>query len=56
MTKTAQKLYIHTNTLYQRLKKVEDYLHISLKKPEDLLQVQLACYLKNNFPDTYKSL
>lgn len=56
MIQTAKKLYIHTNTLYQRLKKIEDYLQISLKNPDDLLQVQLACYLRNNYPDIYDSL
>jgi sugar diacid utilization regulator len=56
MVETARKLYIHTNTLYQRLHKIEDELHISLKKPDDLLQIQLACYLRNIYPDIYNSL
>jgi sugar diacid utilization regulator len=56
MIQTANKLFIHTNTLYQRLKKIETSLNISLKKPEDLLQIQLACYLKNLYPDIYNSL
>ena len=56
MIQTAEKLHIHTNTLYQRLKKIENCLHISLKKPDDLLQIQLACYLRNNYPDIYNSI
>jgi sugar diacid utilization regulator len=56
MVQTAKQLFIHTNTLYQRLKKIEDSLHISLKKPDDLLQIQLACYLRNIYPDIYNSL
>ncbi len=53
---TAKKLYIHTNTLYQRLRKIETLLQISLRKPEDLLQIQLACYLRKTYPDIYHSL
>lgn len=48
MNQTAKKLYIHTNTLYQRLKKIENCLHISFKNPDDLLQIQLACYLRTH--------
>jgi sugar diacid utilization regulator len=56
INQTAQKLYIHTNTLYQRLKKIENCLQISFKKPDDLLQIQLACYIRNNYPDIYNSV
>lgn len=56
MIQTAKKLFIHTNTLYQRLKKIEALLQITLKKPEDILQVQLACYLKKIYPDIYNSI
>lgn len=56
VSQTAEKLFIHTNTLYQRLKTIENYLQISLKKPDDLLQVQLACYLRNIYPDIYNTL
>jgi len=49
---TAQKLYIHPNTLYQRLKKIEGILNISFHNPDDLLKLQLARYLKNYYPDT----
>ncbi|MEN6419864.1 MAG: helix-turn-helix domain-containing protein [Clostridiaceae bacterium] len=51
LKKTAQKLYIHPNTLYQRLKKIENILNISFNNPEDLLKLQLARYLKNYYPD-----
>ncbi|MDR4947175.1 helix-turn-helix domain-containing protein [Neobacillus cucumis] len=44
--KTAQLLHIHVNTLYKRLKKIEEILHISLTDTEDILKLQLACYLR----------
>ncbi|MFS0575748.1 helix-turn-helix domain-containing protein [Sporosarcina sp. 179-K 3D1 HS] len=44
----AQSLHIHINTLYQRLKKIEDSLQLSFKNPEDVLRLQLACYLKQS--------
>ncbi len=47
-TQTANKLYIHINTLYQRLKKIEDCLDISFEDSEDILRLQLACYLKKS--------
>ncbi|WP_285769442.1 helix-turn-helix domain-containing protein [Peribacillus sp. SI8-4] len=43
---TAKQLHIHVNTLYQRIKKIEEKLHLSLSTPEDLLKIQLACFLK----------
>lgn len=53
-TDTAKRLHIHINTLYQRLKKIEESLDLSLKDPEDVLHLQLACYLKESFrPMTY---
>jgi DNA-binding PucR family transcriptional regulator len=48
-TQTAEKLHIHINTLYQRLKKIEDLLNLDLNDPKDILQIQLACHLKENF-------
>lgn len=48
-TKTAKKMHIHINTLYQRLRKIEDLLEVSLKDPENVLRLQLACYLKDSF-------
>ena len=50
LKKTAQKLYIHPNTLYQRLNKIESILHISFDNPDDLLKLQLVRYLKNYYP------
>lgn len=47
-SQTANKLYIHINTLYQRLKKIEDCLSISFEDAEDILRLQLACYLKKS--------
>ncbi|MGE6368728.1 helix-turn-helix domain-containing protein [Planococcus kocurii] len=42
----AEILHIHINTLYQRLKKIEEVLGLSLKNADDVLQLQLACYLR----------
>jgi sugar diacid utilization regulator len=44
--KTSQLLHIHVNTLYKRLKKIEEILRISLTDTEDILKLQLACYLR----------
>ncbi|MBT2659037.1 helix-turn-helix domain-containing protein [Bacillus sp. ISL-18] len=44
--KTAQFLHVHVNTLYKRLKKIEEILDISLTDTEDILKLQLACYLR----------
>ena len=46
--KTADQLFIHTNTLYQRLGKIEKILDLSLDNREHLLRIQLACYLYDN--------
>ncbi|WP_103104987.1 helix-turn-helix domain-containing protein [Brevibacillus reuszeri] len=42
---TAEKLHIHKNTLYHRLKKIEELLQLELNNPDDFLQVLLACHL-----------
>lgn len=47
-TLTAKLLHIHVNTLYQRLKRIEEKLQISFSNPEDILKIQLACYLRNS--------
>ncbi len=47
-SKTAENLHIHVNTLYQRLKKIEDLLGIDLNDTEDTLKIQLACHLKKS--------
>ncbi|MFL1996550.1 helix-turn-helix domain-containing protein [Lysinibacillus irui] len=43
---TAKQLHIHVNTLYQRLRKIEEKLTISFQNADDVLRLQLACYLK----------
>lgn len=42
---TAEKLHIHTNTLYLRLRKVEELLQVDLNDSEDWMKVYLACHL-----------
>lgn len=49
MATTAKELHIHTNTLYHRIKKVEDILKIDFNHYEDHLKVLLAVYLYNTF-------
>ncbi|WP_336789119.1 helix-turn-helix domain-containing protein [Paenibacillus sp. MMO-177] len=44
----ADKLHIHINTLYLRLRKIEDLLGLSFDDPENVLRIQLACYLKQS--------
>jgi sugar diacid utilization regulator len=51
LKETARKLFIHPNTLYQRLKKIESCLGISFNNPDDLLKLQLARYLRNYYPE-----
>lgn len=46
---TSKKLHIHINTLYQRLSKIEQLLDLSFDNPENVLQVSLACYLKQSY-------
>ncbi|MEP9409166.1 helix-turn-helix domain-containing protein [Peribacillus frigoritolerans] len=45
----AEKLHIHINTLYQRLKKIEEALNLSFNNTEDMLKIELACHLKRTF-------
>lgn len=47
--KTAELLHIHINTFYQRLKKIEELLEMSLEEPENMLKIQLACHLHESF-------
>ena len=49
MNETSKKLHVHINTLYQRLKKIEDMLNLSFNDPKDFLEIQLACHLKETF-------
>lgn len=46
--KTANQLFIHINTLYQRLDKIQRILNLSFDHREHLLRIQLACYLYDN--------
>lgn len=46
---TADCLHIHINTLYHRLRKIEDALQINLNDTEDWLTVLLACYLSETY-------
>lgn len=49
MASTAKELHIHTNTLYHRIKKIEDILDMDFNNFEDYLKVQLAVYLYKTF-------
>jgi DNA-binding PucR family transcriptional regulator len=44
---TAARLHIHTNTLYVRLRKIEEILGLRLNNSEDWIKVYLACHLSN---------
>ncbi|MCO7126542.1 helix-turn-helix domain-containing protein [Sporolactobacillus shoreicorticis] len=41
----SKKLHIHVNTMYQRLKKIEELLNVSFSNHTNVLKLQLACYL-----------
>lgn len=41
-TETAAELYIHRNTLYQRLSKIESLIHGKLENPDTRLYMQLS--------------
>lgn len=47
--KTAEELHVHINTLYQRIKKIEEILDVSLNNPEAMLKIQLACHLRETY-------
>ena len=46
---TAKDLHIHINTLYQRIRKIEELTQLDLHNTEDTLKLQLACYLKSSY-------
>ncbi|WP_312115116.1 helix-turn-helix domain-containing protein [Brevibacillus reuszeri] len=46
---TAERLHIHPNTLYHRLRKIEEILHIDLDDPDDWLKLYLACHLSQTY-------
>ncbi|ARK30493.1 helix-turn-helix domain-containing protein [Halalkalibacter krulwichiae] len=50
--KTAEQLHIHINTLYQRIKKIEELIQLNLDNNEDTLKLQLACYLRSTYYQT----
>ena len=45
--KTSQNLYIHRNTLYKRLKKIEDILNIKLDNPNTKILLNLCLRFEN---------
>lgn len=45
VTKAAETLYIHRNTLLHRLSKIEDILNISFDKPGDNFQLEFVIYI-----------
>jgi len=46
---TAKSLHIHRNTLYHRLKKIEELLQLELNNSEDFLKIMLAYHLEENY-------
>lgn len=50
IVETADKLHIHKNTLYHRIKKIEELLQLEFHNPDDFLQILLACHLHESFP------
>lgn len=44
-TATAERLHIHTNTLYQRLQRISELAHIDFEDADDVLEVHLAVRL-----------
>lgn len=46
---TAENLHIHVNTLYNRIKKIEELMNFSFNDPESMLKVMLACHLWESF-------
>lgn len=49
MNLTAKDLHIHANTLYNRIKKIEEILELDFNHYEDYLKVELAVYLYKIF-------
>lgn len=49
ISKTAELLHIHTNTLYHRLKRIEDELKIDMNEPNNWLTLLLACHLSETY-------
>lgn len=51
---TAGKLHIHKNTLYHRIKKIEELLQLEFHNHDDFLQILLACHLHESFQHQQK--
>ena len=47
ITVTAEKLFLHRNTLKYRIKKIEDLLNCDLHNFEDCTKVKIALYINN---------
>lgn len=48
VTVTAERLHVHTNTLYVRLRKIEEILGLNLNNSEDWMKIYLACHLSDS--------
>ncbi|WP_186326148.1 helix-turn-helix domain-containing protein [Paenibacillus sp. Y412MC10] len=46
---TAERLHIHINTLYHRLRKIEELLGVDMNDSDDWLKVCLACHLSETY-------
>lgn len=46
---TAQRLHIHQNTLYHRIRKIEETLAVDLSDSNDWLKLLLACHLSETY-------
>lgn len=46
---TAERLHVHQNTLYNRIKKIEEILEVDLNDSKDSLKVLLACHLREMY-------
>ncbi|MBA9028802.1 helix-turn-helix domain-containing protein [Peribacillus huizhouensis] len=44
---TAERLHIHQNTLYHRIRKIEEILEVDLNDSSDWLKLLLACHLSS---------
>lgn len=49
VSQTADKLHIHVNTLYHRLRRVEEAIAVNLNDPDDWMKVYLACHLSGAY-------
>ncbi|WP_019240525.1 MULTISPECIES: helix-turn-helix domain-containing protein [Bacillus] len=56
VNETAKKLHIHKNTLYHRIKLIEELLQLKLNHPDDFLQILLACHLQGKLAKPIVSL